>query len=79
MAQKLRWEPTHKDILELKDKTLTAVKKRILPTGYAKKLDKKDVPYLEGLLDGGVEEAQDLIDGINQYKSIDLSIIDEEP
>ena len=30
-------------------------------------LDKTDLPYLEGLADGGVEGAQELVDAIHEY------------
>jgi len=77
--QQLRWEPTHKDVTILSDETLAAVKKRLVSTGYEKHLTEADIPYLKGLADAGIAEANDLIAAIKQYKEIDLSIIDLEP
>jgi len=37
-------------------------------------LTKEDVPYLEGLRDGGVSGAQDLIDAIRKHGTIDVWI-----
>jgi hypothetical protein len=35
-------------------------------------LDRKDIPYLEGLRDGGFKEAQRLIDEIEKYDKIQI-------
>lgn len=35
-------------------------------------LDKDDLPYLEGLRDGGTQGAQDLIDAIKKHGSIEI-------
>ncbi len=35
-------------------------------------MDAGDVPYLEGLLHGGIEDAQKLIDAIEKYDSIEV-------
>lgn len=33
-----------------------------------------DVPYLQGLMDGKVDGADELIDAINRYKSVDVRL-----
>ena len=79
MQQQLRWEPTHAGVISLSPEMLAVVKKRLLTRDYEVSLTEKDLPYLEGVADAGIEDAAALIVAVKEHKEIDLTIIDLEP
>ncbi len=38
-------------------------------------LDSDEIPYLEGIRDGGIKDAQELIDAINKYGAVEIALL----
>ena len=69
MSSTLVWEPTHRKKHDLSDELKLTLRKRYDET-IATNMDEHDIPYLEGLRDAGVEDADKLIEAIKKYGSI---------
>jgi hypothetical protein len=69
MSSNLGWEPEDRNIKPLSDELKYAMRKKFSePVNYV--LDKHDMSYLEGLRDGGIAEAQFLLDAIEKHGRI---------
>ena len=72
MSSNLYWEPADRG----KNKCLGTALKGALQKrfGYPVRvtLDERNVPYLEGLVDADIKDAQGLIDAIEKHGRIDL-------
>lgn len=72
MSSNLYWRPVQSAKNDLPDSLKFALRKRFhtlerLPLSY------KELGYFQGLLDAGVEGAQEIIDAIEKYEQIELS------
>jgi len=71
MSSNLTWEPVSRNAQPLADNLKWALQKRYGGTVEAT-MDTGDIPYLEGLRDGGLPEAQFLIDAIEKHDRISV-------
>ena len=66
MSMNLYWEPVDRDAHDLDDKLKYALRNRYGGT-VDTIMNESDVRYLEGLLDAGIKDAQDIIDAIEKH------------
>ena len=71
MSSTLYWKPVSKKNNSLSTELKFALQKKY---GSSTKITMTydDMPYLEGLLHGGVKDAKDLIDAIEQHEEIEV-------
>jgi hypothetical protein len=71
VSQTLKWRPRWQSGDTLSDQLKYALRKRYTQgiNGY---MDEDEVSYLRGLVDGGVEDAQKLIDAIEKHGDIEV-------
>ena len=69
MSTNLYWEPVKHNAHPLSDKLKYALRNRS-PILDNARMDSNDIPYLNGLSDAGIKDAQDLIDAINKHHEI---------
>lgn len=70
MSATLYWKPVSKENNSLSDELKFALRKKYnaakVVMGYG------EIPYLEGLLHAGIEDAKDLIDAIEQHEEVEV-------
>ena len=73
MSASLYWEPTYrkKEILSDELKFILRDKKGLQDYML---MDKSYLPYLEGLFDSGIKDANKLIKAIEKYKEINVGL-----
>jgi hypothetical protein len=71
VSQTLKWRPCYQAANTLSDKLKYALRKRY-EQSINGRMGESDIPYLEGLLHAGIEDAQNLIDAIEQYRHIEV-------
>ncbi len=74
MSTSLGWKPVSKDYTYLSTELKFAMRKEYGSFINAV-LDTSDIAYLTGLRDAGIDDAQDLIDAIEQHNEIKLEEI----
>jgi hypothetical protein len=67
MSSNLLWEPVVDRGKTLSDKLKYALRQREYSNA---RFESHDIPYLQGLLDAGVLDAQILIDGIEKHGAV---------
>ena len=71
MSTNLYWEPADRKMKDLPASLKFALRKRYGGTVNETMTD-RDIPYLEGLRDAGVEGAQALIEAIEKHEAISV-------
>lgn len=66
------WEPGNRKAKTLPDALKFILRDKRGVDGSRRKFDCGDIGYLNGLVDAGVEGAQELIDLIERYEVVDL-------
>lgn len=77
MSATLYWEPPPSEGGALSDELKYVLGRKLCDTdgtiGYPTEVDEKLIPYLEGLHDCGVKDADNLIKIIKKYRTITLT------
>lgn len=71
MSSTLYWRPISKETNSLSTGLKYALQKKYGSSAKAA-MSYDDIPYLEGLVHGGVEDAQELINAIEQHEEIEV-------
>lgn len=69
MSQNLYWRPAFNDGKSLCDQLKYILRERNL-SNY--RFTPSDIPYLEGLMDAGIKDANELIKAINKHELVDV-------
>lgn len=77
MSTNLMWKPKTQSNGSLSKQLKKVISRRLWNTdgscgGGVATVNETDIEYLNGLLDAGIEDAEELIDLINQYGEIEL-------
>ncbi len=72
MSITLMWKPITKESRSLPDGLKRAISRRLFETDGIAVMRESDIPYLEGLRDAGINEAEELIDIILKHEHIEI-------
>jgi hypothetical protein len=71
VSTNLKWRPARQTQCDLSDDLKYALRKS-RDMSVPLRLDRSHLPYLQGLLHGGIEDAQKLIDAIEKHGEIEV-------